>query len=341
MMMLLAVLAAVVVLTPSEARACAAPACLAGQASPENGEAVPANAPAIVLVKDQNFFDPKDEPVGTLHSLHTSAALEVELTTEQHPTSESILLVTPKEGFEEGTDYVFRYTAFCRQSQIVEDGLPMEVHFRAAPAAPLPSTGGQLNADTRVEPEWRVWAHGTCVDTVKASVAHLEIIPSAELEPWLPLTRWHTAVDGEPWGTSTWGGLSSEGLRSVSGVFSRPPDRVHAHCLTPPPSIDPGVSRGTRVVTVTPEVAGIGLLPPLQTTIELSCEERPDAGTRDAGTDAGEAVAVLDDAGVAPPAQPPAEERDVDVGNGCGCTSSGTLVPFAAVLMLGLRRRRP
>lgn len=216
------------------------------------------------------------------------------------------------------------------------------VSFSAGPASALPGTigsadviyltgtlGGRygFNAEGRVA----MWGRYAPV-----AVAQITIHPSAELQPYLPLTRFSTYVDGVLWGESHYGRGTASYEAAPDQVTFRDFTRVYATCLRDAADSaceSSGVAVGSHEVELRAHVAGAATEPtPLRFQIHLSCPG--DAGVPDASG-----------AGGAPGGG--RGDRNDDDGGGCAIARSRArndahAVSLAALVFSGAawRRRR-
>ncbi len=140
----------------------------------------------------------------------------------------------------------------------------------------------------------------------------LRIDATAEMRPWLPLTRWELEIDGENYATSSFGRITSAtriGVPAESGPH--PIDTFHVQCVAPPDggSLDARLDSGPHQVRLLARIVGFPDAVPSNTlTVSPDCTV-PDAGQN--------------------PAPPPM---------GCGCDSTPWL--SGLLLLSALLRRR-
>lgn len=168
--------------------------------------------------------------------------------------------------------------------------------------------------------------------------AQLTATPTAEMTPWLALTRWELEVDGQNYTASNFGRLTvgaQTGIPSTSG-----PHRLlslHAQCG--PSATDGGAALDARLgpgphqVRLLARIVGIPTALPSNTiTVDFQCDTTvPDAGEPmeiDAGSTP--AVDTTPDAGNPPTQSPPPNSR--------GCSSIDELSLLA---LIGALLRRP
>jgi hypothetical protein len=168
--------------------------------------------------------------------------------------------------------------------------------------------------------------------------AQLTATPTAEMTPWLALTRWELEVDGQNYTASNFGRLTAgaqTGIPSTSG-----PHRLlslHAQCG--PSATDGGAALDARLgpgphqVRLLARIVGIPTALPSNTiTVDFQCDTTvPDAGEPmeiDAGSTP--AVDTTPDAGAPPTQSPPPNSR--------GCSSIDEL---SIIALIGALLRRP
>lgn len=255
---------------------------------------------------------------GGVVKLVASDGGEVPLTSSPHPTLAGGFELEPAGGLAVGA-YELHFSTYA--------GL-WTAPFTVVAASPQPSQAGSLNVTYLHSAAFQVPSGSSaCTSPISAAVAKLEITPSAQLEPWLDVTRWSVFVDGTLWSDTWYGGRQSDG--TLMQGFLEPywkgrvsPSWIHATC---PSSHDAGfstggVSEGAHQVSVVAEIPGGLILPALEQTIQLTCPPSGEAGTPNTGSDGG-------------------TNDDDSSGGGCTAAPAAPLVAVAFALAAIARRK--
>jgi hypothetical protein len=105
--------------------------------------------------------------------------------------------------------------------------------------------------------------------------ASLNIVPTAEMEPWVSLARWELEVDGVVWGRADYGQVSPAALDAGPPPYSL--RSMLVQCDGHPYSVR-RYGAGTRQVRVLAHIAGVDASIPSNTLpIDFQCPV-PDAG---------------------------------------------------------------
>jgi len=220
-------------------------------------------------------------------------------------------LLTADAGLVEGE--VLR--AYAGSNQCVSEGF-----LTFGPPAALPTVAATIALDNAtVQP-----GRGDLCGGPLGVVEHfqLRIDATAEMHPWLPLTRWELEIDGQNYATSSFGRITTAtriGVPAESGPH--PIDTFHVQCVPPPDggSLDARLDSRPHRVRLIARI--VGLEDPVPSnTLTVS----PDCTLPDAGVD------VANDAGQNPAPQP----------MGCGCATTPFWSGLVVVLGALLRRRR-
>lgn len=264
---------------------------------PYDGARVPANLPALAF----NIFFPVDG--GTFELRGPDGGL-VPLTIEQQ-SFPSVWLARLSAPLEVDAGYVASVP--CARAP----GGVRSIRFETSPAMPLPSSVGTLTAFAP-QPNPRVGP--PCYSPSFGMQAQLELVPSPELEAFMPVTllTMKASTMTYPWATVGYG----YGFHQYDPQFSNRLDRVYVLCE----GSGGGLPEGTTTLELHAAVAGsTESWTPATTTVTLSC----DGGTTDGGT-----TEQLD-GGTEPSPSP----------GGCGC-SSGDGALALGMLLITLARKR-
>lgn len=228
------------------------------------------------------------------------------------------------------------------------DGGVRSVRFETSPAVALPASVGTLTALT---PQANPRVGPPCYGPNDGVQAELELMPSAELEAFMPVTRFTVTASTltAPWATAWY----AHGFHAADPQFANRLDRVYTVCN----GGSGGLPHGTTTVTLQAMLAGSSTAWTFATTtVTLTCDggvgdagmsEQPDAGIDP--TDAGMDPMGHRDAGTSPMDQPDAgTSGPTDAGTddpspratGCGCSSGGEAAAIFALMLLALLRSR-
>jgi hypothetical protein len=286
----------------------------ASNGAPAEGTLVPANIPAVATVPGTysgtpcqvtwfELLDPNGAPVATSPS----------------PSEPGVHLLD--QALVPGQSHLLRYEHLCSHPQA--QPLTFQQSFSVGVAAPLPTSTGTLTIAEQGAGPFTV-SDGSCGWSGTSAWVLLQITPSCELMPFLPVVSFTTEVDGQPWASSRIGSTDW-----VSGS-SRQMNLIFAQCSAYPANY--GTTAGSHLVSIRAHIAGSAVeLQPATLPITLGCAGSsdelvwgdpldlagacaPDAGrpTVDAGTDGN----VSSDAGAAP------VDATVDVGEDDAAASS-------------------
>lgn len=333
---------------PARALPCSGPTCnQMFESIPPGGQAIPANAPAVGV--QTALFSESSWDGGTvpLSGQLTSISLQLGDGGLVAPTSVqpvAALFAAPAGGFPEDSDGGQLRIRWGTPGQFCWG----EAGIRVGAAEPLPSTPAALSLTgftIRQVPTGNLC--GGPAGTVQ--FAQLDLTPTAEMLPWLPLTRWELEVDGENWATTRFGSLGAsmppEGMHSVRDF--------HVQCV----QADAGDNRlgpGLHSARVLARILGVSA-PMASNTVAITFDCLTGMPVEDAGVDAGVGVdAGIDDAGIdagAGDAGPPVGTdggRQSDGGStpppadptGCGCQGAPfSWLPLVGLLIISRRKR--
>ncbi|WP_233610112.1 hypothetical protein [Corallococcus sp. AB049A] len=312
-------------LAPPSAEACVAANCLVDVRFPlpEDGGAVPANVPGLVV----------RPPLREATEVATIQLLQADGTPVPFTLAigaRGTHVVVPTAPLVPGTQYRIEAKGLCQ----FQETLTQSATFTAGPELPLPTTLGTLGVDTPKRGTFPVFGDAECGSPQEGDFTSLRFTPSPELVPFLPWMTWTVEVDGQPWSFSNHHGLDSTGadhFDSHKYEYNRQLLSLYTVCTpgNPPPpgrGLTPGRHRATLQGTL--ERANL-TLPPLSVDFELSCASpATDGGPGDDGgvTDGGIP-------GDADPIRGPSSD---------GCTQAGgglTVLGLLATLRLWRRRR--
>jgi hypothetical protein len=198
------------------------------------------------------------------------------------------------------------------------DGLGPSVMFEVEPAAPLPTALGSLLVQPKgVGPLRVATSSGSCDTEIEADRVGIELVPAADLVPWLSVLYFETEVDGLRWiGWPSAGGVVPPG-ESWEG---RARDLLYTVCASEDLGASPGLDPGTHTVTLRARLLGSTTELAASTTLELDCGDvdPPCTGCEENGSDGG----------------------GCDAGGGAGTGLLGLGLALAALGVSG-RSRRP
>ncbi len=296
------------------AEACSFPPCVAFSVAPSAGTKVPSNLPAIAV---NRFFEqpppPSDLGPFTIELLDANGS--VVPTVSGLDSYQFVTLLRPTDQLSAGS-YRLRVKEPCPAA--LPAGTIVETEFFVGAASPMPSFLGKVSLlPSAVESIQVGTSRGTCVAPITASVAHLIIEPSTEVQPFAAVALYTVLVDGKVWAVSNYGSLKDP----IYLFNPRSVQQIHGRCERPDPSYeDDGPALGHHTGELRMHIAGAKSDPPgVAFEFDLVC---PD-GT---GTDGG----VAADAGAVLTLSTPA----------CGC-SVGAIAPegrgvWALVLLLNV-----
>ena len=242
-------------------------------------------------------------------------------------------IIQPVASFEEGSTYRLQFGSTCERPYPPEDGgidQTFESLISIGPPAPLPSSVGELRLMERRE-EF-LGGFNSCGGPAGANVfARLGVVPSEELLPWLPVTRFVLRVDGAEWARLSYGLILPDGgvAPDSSQFLGHSITRVHAQCPNQDAGfplvgggVDPGVRVGRHVAQLEAFIAGSDAsIEPATLDFELLCETGFSPG------DGPGPLQPIDDDVVAP------------VGCGCGASGAGGIASIVLLGLLGFRRK--
>ncbi len=282
----------VALFAPTEAEACSY-ACSGPRLAPE----VPSNSPAIVLVKspggpDLGAFAVRSEDGGRVPASFAQSFDGV--------------VIVPAAPLEADAGYVVEFKDRC---YFTDDGGTGRLAFRTTSPAPLPTTGGTASVTSRFGSVAVPVSSGECSHPYQAAIADIQVVPSADLRPFLATTAFTFSVDdGGTRRSAAYGALQL----SFSGK-----------CVGQTGLEANGLSLGHHTVLVGAEVAGSNQsLPVNSVDFTLSCEGLCLNG-KNGGADSGTWEGNLDCQGRRP--------------SGCAAAPG---VPALGLLVLRAARRR-
>ena len=244
-----------VVVTPMRTKACGPMGTgTPSLGAPASGTLVPANIPAIAVVAGTYSTQPCQ--VTWFELLDPSGAT---LPTTPSPGEPGVHLIG--QALAQGQTHLLRYEHLCWNPQA--QPITFEQSFSVGAPAPLPTSTGTLTIAEQGAGPFAV-SDGSCSWSGTSAWVRVQITPSCELEPFLPIVSFTTEVDGQPWATSRIG--STEW---VSGT-SRQMSLVYAACTAYP--ADNGTTTGSHVLSIRAHIVGAGIeLQPATLPITLSC----------------------------------------------------------------------
>lgn len=294
--------------------------------SPATGLSMPANAPAIVL-----FPSDASPSVAPLPQLFDANGDPVSIDVV---TGWPELLVVPKAPLAAGHTYKLRFDDGCDGYKPVEAGtsIPVERSVATTSESPLPQTTGSVKLVSYEVRPTHVYIGSQCYTDIKAAVATLNLEPSSDLLPYMPVSMIEVSVDGVKWNRSRYGSLAQ--LPNVDGPSqdsTRVPLQMFAACEKPPlQDTDEGVTPGKHTVSVQAHVAGASKDPaPALIEIDLQCPPVAlDGGADSALADTGNGVDSAEPTSDAAPdssaeaGEPEASADQVANTSSGGCTTA-------------------
>jgi MYXO-CTERM domain-containing protein len=209
--------------------------------------------------------------------LQTTNGIEVPVTLEPYGTGRTTYLIVPTMPLAAGTNYQLHVPSTC--SELGFETLSYALEAKAE--APLPTELGTLMVEgSRLGP-LMVSSGGSCSVTIDAAQVDVQVVLSAEAEPWANAFLYRTIVDGRPW-SPTASLVSNVPLGYSWEGHGR--DRLYASC-----GGEAALSEGRHEVIIEATLPGrteVLRTPPLM--IELSCDSGANGGglaTVDAGCD--------------------------------------------------------
>jgi uncharacterized membrane protein YgcG len=191
--------------------------------TPSAGRTIPANAPALHYVVAAIGANIPQEayaaPVGI--QLFNGAGANVPVTINDDPSYG--YRIEPSVPFIAGQTYRLRYPDPCAGS-----GMFAEAQIPIGPAAPWPTASGTLRL-TAVTGDVTY----TCFDLPYVLRNHpglrIQITPSAELQPFLPLVLFEPRIDAFAWARTAYGGMP-HWFATLPGLLQHPDDVLYADC---------------------------------------------------------------------------------------------------------------
>lgn len=241
-----------------------------------DGATVPANLPGIEWVPSRCTVD---EPDLTTLTLVDAAAPSIPLAIELVPlplaseTAAQRYLVVPKARLVDGKRYVIADATTCI-------GQARTATFTAGPAAPLPTSLGEIRVSASAMATLAVAHDASCSFEVEANRAELEIALSAEAMPWRDVLQFETLADGASWSAKT---------SLVPRPTNRGTDVVYRTCAAVKAENQEGFARsgldaGRHQVAFRATIAGTGvrmLASPVP--VSLACSDEAELVNDDGG----------------------------------------------------------
>jgi hypothetical protein len=242
---------------PRTARACTMQVCWEGALAPAHASSVPANQTVLLVTAAQ----PAADPVAGSTVRLESGGVPVPFTFARRGT-DLHWLITP-ERLIAGADYTLSYSYECGG----RSPRTMTSTFSVTPAAPAPTTGGTLKLDgSGVAGEDKVNSPGNCSIDYRYAFARFSLMPSAELRPFLAVSRIVAEIDGN-YTTHIPYGSSAPGATPTISLTTR--------CK---PIGDNSLPLGKHTIEVSVEIAGGPTLTLPKQDFVLSCAEPPEGG---------------------------------------------------------------
>ncbi|HXU84084.1 MAG TPA: hypothetical protein VN914_21970 [Polyangia bacterium] len=261
---LLPVLALAAWAAPPPARACTQAVCTEGVLGPHDGATIPANQPVLALRAAAPAGANPIEPGVNVRLEGPGGPVPIAVAKLRNT---SYWLLTP-DRLTAGTSYTLTYDYECGRGPTTRKST-----FTVGTAAPAPSTAGTLKfIDSQVVPGMEPPAGTSCSIDYDHAITSYAFIASAELLPYISITRLTAQVDGMFWDEKEFGALPLDAGITLSANCE--PDKQPALLELKP---------GKHLLEVEVEVAGgpTLTLPPQE--VMLSCQAKPAPGHGDAG----------------------------------------------------------
>ena len=271
---------------PSRAQACTQASCEDAVVAPVMDLNVPANLPGFPVSDEVHRYSPTDAGapppllLELLDSQGNPVPLERSILTAEPADSLSPkvggALFAPRAPLSPGM-HKLRWQSQCGSPKSRERAITV------LPASPLPTVAGTVRVAASQRQSYSVTASGSCYRSIDAALVRLELQPSAELAPFLPVARLTVMVDDRLWASSTYGG----GLRVQPDAYRNPvqkPLEIFAECGASGGGdrFSEGIHQGKLHV----EIPGAARpLPPIAFSFSFDCSGAAAAGDVDAGAD--------------------------------------------------------
>ncbi|HET6279490.1 MAG TPA: hypothetical protein VFH73_00930 [Polyangia bacterium] len=268
--------------------ACSLFSCTDAYSAPRPYTAIPANAPALyvqtAIPASLGRLDGGAEPVGDgIIALTTGNGDAVPFSLQDDPRNPDGRLIIPTAPFPIGTLRLLNGT--CSR---LNDYL-----FSVLPDAPAPTVTGTVSVGPSLRGMTDSPTNGPCREPIDAAVIHLQISPSAALQPYAELAQFTVTVDGKVWATEGYGRFQSWDIDEVQRA-----DLIYARCsASANPQAPSGLTPGRHSAALSVHVAGMSNDPPPVTfEFDLDCGQPADAGVpTDGGAQDGAAAKATSD----------------------------------------------
>jgi hypothetical protein len=241
-------------------------------------QAVPARLPALPLFLGQGTGIQVARLVDNLGAdLPTTQMIDPAFPGIGAPPQRGVLLV-PTQPLVPGT-YLVRYDETC-MFYAPDAAAAIQMPITVGAEASLPTLAGSITIAQQEVATIMVGAPISCVADIQAATVRVQLTPSPELAPFLPVTRLHAIVDGADWATS-WYGETPQDLPPLHSF--RAPLQFFAFCARPDAatSYEQGLALGPHHAEIDVHIAGAASdPPPVAVDFTLSC-----AGLRTKGCD--------------------------------------------------------
>jgi hypothetical protein len=257
----------VALVAPRPANACSPPVCWPAAFVPGHGGRVPANVPGLYWRPMSGYGANVEEENVVLEDV---AAPGVSIALTEQELENGDYLLVPETPLVAGHQYRLTDRNECMGT--MERG--PEVVFAVGPAAPLPSSLGELSASAEeVVNKDLATASGSCFAEARIAQTEIALVPEAAAAPWVDVLHFETMVDGRPWHY-----YSSIGAMPAPGTSpdGRARDRVFVVCASKDPWIGNGLAEGTHTVTMRATLPGTAqVISSSSVEVKLSCAETP------------------------------------------------------------------
>lgn len=287
------------------AEACDPLPCIRAAFAPRDGGVVPANG--ILAFRPPGSTITGNPPTGLAITRADGEVMEFDI--EPDPRWVMGYLVRFRAEPAPGTYVATFPDRACFASE--KPGADHVVTFSVIPAAELPISSGEGQAQPSVREDFPATATGTCFEWIDAAVSRIGVVPASSATPWGDVARYS---------------LGLAGFREDRSFYGEPPSwQVYTACASTEPGIGRGVGEGVHQATVSLYLPGVDQPIPSSTfPVTLDCN---------AGDPSGEP-------GGPEPLVPAVGESGVEA-NATGCTTAGGAGLFALPFVLArLRRRR-
>lgn len=233
-----------------------------GRVIPAETQPIPANAPAIVLAADGAQTVGPDAGFELLDATGSVVPATLE-------PFESMMLLRPSVELSTDATYTARFEDTCQPGATGTH----ESEVKTGPRSQLPTEIGTLVVTGSGEAT-QDYFDSCGGPSGKYSWTTLDVAPSEQIRPWLPLTRWTLEVNGRVWARTGFGevGPNGRGTFKTTPAGGRDFAIVHAVCSDFVGG-DRGELPGLQNARLFATIAGSDAsFPPAELQFEVVCE---------------------------------------------------------------------